>query len=96
MNKTNIIFSVGILAFGLVGAGCESSKVDPPIVPAPGKELPQIPSPLGKVAPATKATICAIAGELSDWPSLGRYAHRNLYSPEKGLPASFDLGSQSS
>ena len=89
MNKTNIIFSVGILAFGLVGAGCESSKVVPPVVPAPGKELPQIPSPSGKVAPATKAAIYAIADELSDSPFLTRNAHRNLYSSEKGLLREF-------
>ena len=96
MNKTNFIFSVGVMTLGLVGTGCESNKVDPPVVPAPGKELPQIPSPSGKVAPATKAAIYAIAGELSDGPFLDRSAHRNLYSPEKGLLASFDLGSQPS
>ena len=41
---------------------------------------------------ALLGTSCASAGEPSDWPSWGRNAYRNLYSPEKGLPASFDPG----
>ena len=92
MKKQTFISPVGILALGLVGAGCESDKVDPPVVPAPGKELPEIPPPSGKAAPATKPAVYTIAGESRDWPSWGRNAHRNLYSPEKGLPASFDPG----
>ena len=28
----------------------------------------------------------------ADWPVWGRNGNRNLYSPEKGLPASFDRG----
>jgi len=96
MNKTNFIFSVSVMTLGLVGTGCESNKVDPPVVPAPGKELPQIPPPSGKVAPTTKAAMYAIVGELGDSPSWGRNAHRNTYSHMKGLPASFDPESQSS
>ncbi|MDP7012105.1 MAG: PQQ-binding-like beta-propeller repeat protein, partial [Verrucomicrobiota bacterium] len=41
---------------------------------------------------ALLGTSCVSAGEPSDWPSWGRNAYRNLYSPEKGLPASFDPG----
>ena len=28
----------------------------------------------------------------ADWPVWGRNGYRNLYSPEKGLPANFDPG----
>ena len=50
-------------------------------VPSPKKDSPQKNSPI--VAPA-------VAGQ--DWPVWGRDGSGNLYSPEKGIAASFDPG----
>ncbi len=34
-----------MFGLSLIGVGCESVEEDPPVVPAPGKELPEIPKP---------------------------------------------------
>ena len=37
--------AVIVFGLGLIGVGCESVEEDPPVVPVPGKGLPEIPKP---------------------------------------------------
>ncbi|HOK76271.1 MAG TPA: hypothetical protein PLW35_00945, partial [Verrucomicrobiota bacterium] len=41
-------------------------------------------------AAAAIQAFCAFGAD--DWPMWGRTNHRNMYSPERGLPAQFDPG----
>ena len=88
----------GISLFAAAGlmtlTGCQYDGEDGKgATPSPkgstGEEIPPLPS--GKIAPAPVApTTIASGGQ--DWPVWGRDGSGNLYSPERGLPATFDPG----
>ena len=75
-------------------AGCQYGSEDgngtsPSSRGGTGDEIPPLPS--GKSVPAPVAP-AAVAVEGQDWPVWGRDGSGNLYSPERGLSATFDPG----
>ena len=91
MNIKSFLVSGGISLFAAASlitlTGCQYGGEDGKgATPSPkgstGEEIPPLPS--GKIAPAP------VAGQ--DWPVWGRDGSGNLYSPERGLPVTFDPG----